>query len=309
MLDDITTTIKAQLYERATSPLLGSFIISWCVINYKVILIIFSSLAAPEKITYINMNLFASTNDYLIKGAFGPLLAALALILIYPYPAAWIYRISRNHQKQLKSIRQLIDDETPLTVQESRTLRLESIQQQIKLESEVERYTNENRGLKSIIENHNPAYANLEKSTTQAIREKDEAIAKLSDEQQKTKRLDELLEQVIKYRKNHPDSALDIEELKKQIFISSSPTPQSNMQADNVRSQIKRRVEEYIADIKPFGNISSTVEITNDRLFTNYQTPDGLNVKDWGKISTNDFSSSALRVMGDLRNYRDKNGS
>lgn len=309
MLDDITTTIKAQLYERATSPLLGSFIISWCVINYKVILIIFSSLAAPEKITYINMNLFASSSDYLIKGAFGPLLAALALILIYPYPAAWIYRISRNHQKQLKSIRQLIDDETPLTVKESRALRLESIQQQIKLESEIERYANENKTLKSIVENHNPAYANLEKSTTQATREKDEAIAKLSEEQHKTQRLDQLLEQVIKYRKDHPDSALDIEELKKQIFISSSPTVQSNMQADNVRGQIKRRIEDYIADIKPFGNISSTVEITNDRLFTSYQTPGGLNVKDWGKINTTDFSFSALKVMDELRNYRDKKGS
>jgi hypothetical protein len=99
MLDDITTTIKAQLYERVTSPLLGSFLISWCLINYKLILILFSSLSAPEKITYIEFNLFSSVQDYMLKGVFFPLIATLAIILVYPYPAAKIYEISRNNRK------------------------------------------------------------------------------------------------------------------------------------------------------------------------------------------------------------------
>lgn len=100
MLDDITTAIKAQLYERATSPLLGAFLLSWCLINYKVILIIFSSLGAPEKITYISLNLFPRTQDYILKGIAFPLLASLSLIILYPHPAAWIYSISRSHHKK-----------------------------------------------------------------------------------------------------------------------------------------------------------------------------------------------------------------
>jgi hypothetical protein len=80
------------------------------------------------------------------------------------------------------------------------------------------------------------------------------------------------------------------------------------MQANKVRDEIKRSIEDYISDIKPFGNTKSTVEITNDRLYTSHETPNGLEIKDWGKINANDPGSSALKIMGEMRNQRDNKG-
>ena len=151
MLDDITTTIKAQLYERVSSPLLGSFLISWSLINYKLILILFSSLSAPDKITYIEFNLFSSVEDYMLKGVFLPLLATLAIILIYPYPAAKIYEISRKNRKNLKEIQQKIDDETPITRDEARKIRKAAVQFQIDFEEQTKRKDSEIEALKSVI--------------------------------------------------------------------------------------------------------------------------------------------------------------
>jgi hypothetical protein len=41
MFDDAIKSIRAELYERVASPLLGSFIVSWLIWNYRLILLIF----------------------------------------------------------------------------------------------------------------------------------------------------------------------------------------------------------------------------------------------------------------------------
>ena len=52
-----------------------------------------------------------------------PLLVALFLIFLYPIPAKYIYQYWKIQQKELKKIKQQIEDETPLTIQESRDLK------------------------------------------------------------------------------------------------------------------------------------------------------------------------------------------
>ncbi|MFG0631465.1 hypothetical protein [Pseudomonas sp. xss_2] len=164
MFDDLTTAIKAQLYERATSPLLGSFIVSWCIINYKFLLVIFSSLTATEKITYIELNLFATPTDYLLKGFIGPLTAALALIIIYPYPAAKIYEIARTHRKNLKLIQKRIDDDTPITREEEKILKKKLANAEIEFETEINRKKNEISSLTSELDQQ------IEKNNMQALK-------------------------------------------------------------------------------------------------------------------------------------------
>ena len=52
MLDDLSKSIKASLYERATSPLFGAFVISWLAWNYRFVLTVISSMSAKEKFSY-----------------------------------------------------------------------------------------------------------------------------------------------------------------------------------------------------------------------------------------------------------------
>jgi predicted transcriptional regulator len=125
MIDDIIKTLKANLYERAFSPLLGTFIFSWCLWNYRFLIVLFSSLPPVEKINSIDTIIFNSNFNIWFIGLIGPLISTLVLIFIYPYPAKWVYGFWRKRQNELKSIRQKIENETPLTIEESRKMRSE----------------------------------------------------------------------------------------------------------------------------------------------------------------------------------------
>lgn len=125
MLDDISKSLRTNLYERTSSPLFGAFIVSWLIWNYKTLLVIFSSLSVDKKINFIETNIYGADWSLLLGGVIYPLMSAIVFILVYPYPAQWIYRYWHNQQKVLKQIRQQIEDETPLTVEEARLLRRE----------------------------------------------------------------------------------------------------------------------------------------------------------------------------------------
>jgi hypothetical protein len=131
MLDDIATTIKAQLYDRVTSPLSGTFAVSWAIWNWKFLTILFSDLKAPEKITHISLNIFNSPSSIISNGILWPLLTAILLITIYPYPAKFFYSIAQKHKKNLKKEQQKIEDETPILQEEANALRKKLIDLQI----------------------------------------------------------------------------------------------------------------------------------------------------------------------------------
>ncbi|MCT8165027.1 MULTISPECIES: hypothetical protein [unclassified Pseudomonas] len=123
MLDDITTTIKAQLYDRITSPLSGAFIVSWAAWNWRFLTVLFSDLKAPIKLSYIETYIFPTTSLTLINGLLLPFVSATLFVTVYPYPAKWFYKISQLHKKNLRSVQQSIEDETPMTLEQASQLR------------------------------------------------------------------------------------------------------------------------------------------------------------------------------------------
>lgn len=123
MISDLYKDIKIQLYERATSPLLGSFVISWCLWNYKFLLVVFSSGKAFDKIARIEFVLYPNAWDVALIGIIYPLVTTLFFIFVYPYPARIVFEYTRNQQAKTKLIQQKIEDDTPLTIEESREIR------------------------------------------------------------------------------------------------------------------------------------------------------------------------------------------
>jgi len=123
-MDDLITSFKAHLYDRVTSPLLSSFLISWVLWNHRLFAILISSdLKILEKFYYIDHKLYPGVAELCLHGMLWPLLSALLLIFAYPIPARWVYEYVRKEQKALKQIQQRIEEETLLTVEESRKLR------------------------------------------------------------------------------------------------------------------------------------------------------------------------------------------
>lgn len=145
MYDDAVKSIRANLYERTTSPLFGAFTISWLVWNFPFLLVVFSGMSAPDKIVFIQNELYGDLWPSVVFLILGPLITSLAFLFLYPFPAAWVYRFWRNRKKRLLEIRREIEDETPLTLEESRRIRQElsegrrrQIEEAQKSEEEIE---------------------------------------------------------------------------------------------------------------------------------------------------------------------------
>ena len=123
MLEDLKKNVVTQLSERMTSPLSGSFVISWALWNYKFLVILFSKNTVTATFKLIEELAFPTIWATLTNGILLPLLTALAYIFLYPYPSKLVYRFTRERQREISIIRQQIEDETPLTTAESRELR------------------------------------------------------------------------------------------------------------------------------------------------------------------------------------------
>ena len=151
-MDDLIKSIKAYLYDRATSPLFGTFAISWSIWNYKFLLVLVSSMPADEKINYISIFLYPSMHACVFPGAVYPLLTAMAFIFVYPYPARLVYSFTQNMQKELRDIKQKVEDKTLLTIEESRKIRRDMTNHALEHEKEMARKNSEIAKLKELID-------------------------------------------------------------------------------------------------------------------------------------------------------------
>lgn len=306
MLDDITTTIKAQLYERVTSPLLGSFLISWCLINYKLILILFSSLPAPEKITYIEFNLFSSAHDYMLKGVFFPLIATLAIILVYPYPAAKIYEISRNNRKKLKEIQQKIDDETPITRDEARKIRKNAVQIHIEFEEQTKRKDSEIELLKSavhqlteeskaVIPREKDLTAKIQELETMAALQRSE-ISRLSNENGKYK---EYMDSSLGYHSQNNHTPPD----KKTPHISEVTTVGDKKNNSVSPEKLILKIKEYFKDTQMFQNQDTRIRAINNYILLDYPHRDKVEAYTLGEMDPADFAKSFMEITDTAKSF------
>lgn len=137
-IPDVVTIVKAQLYERANSPLLASFALSWSAFNYKFFVVILSSANIEERLRLLDTVVFPPTWDTALRTAIYPLLAAAFFLFVYPYPAKFVFSFWRSRQRELKEVQQKIDDEMPLTREEGREIRLKATQQQLDFDKQLE---------------------------------------------------------------------------------------------------------------------------------------------------------------------------
>jgi hypothetical protein len=151
MLDDLNKSIKIQLYERVSSPLLASFGIAWLGWNYRFVLVLLTSGSYTEKFTYIDANLFPTCRQILLIGTVYPLATALFMLFVYPVPAKYVYRYWRERQRELKEIQKQIDDETPLTREEAKQIRQAALKAALDHETEFEKQSDEIARLKEFI--------------------------------------------------------------------------------------------------------------------------------------------------------------
>lgn len=160
-MDDIIKSIKAFLYDRATSPLIGAFIIAWSTWNYKMILILLSNEVVHSKFLLISvlykvteievLGLMIPIPYAILHGLLIPSLLTAFYIYIYPLLAEPVYRYSLRKQLQLKSIKQAQEKNTLLTVEESNKMHLEFLNLENKFEEETIQYRKQIKALQSLL--------------------------------------------------------------------------------------------------------------------------------------------------------------
>ncbi|NMD53860.1 hypothetical protein HG547_19855 [Shewanella sp. DNRA4] len=134
MFEDISNAIKATLYERVSSPFISSFVLSWCVFNYKILFILFSNMDTrykfyeievlqlqPQKILGFDFSFYPYVFLF-------PFLTAIFYTLVFPFIEIGLTYVWMKGQKLVKSTKVTIEDETPIS-QEKYTALLKKIRQ------------------------------------------------------------------------------------------------------------------------------------------------------------------------------------
>lgn len=122
-MKDIINSIKVHLHEKSTSPLFGAFILSWVAWNYKFIFVLLSELKITEKFNYIQTYLYPNFWDNILLGFIFPFISAVIFIFLYPYPAELVYSHWKTRQQKMIELRQKIEGETLLNLNDSREIR------------------------------------------------------------------------------------------------------------------------------------------------------------------------------------------
>lgn len=122
-LDDIRKSISSTLYEKTTSPLFGTFLFSWILWNWKIIIVLFFTASYELEITkfeYIDINLLN-----ILEGLLYPFISTLIILTIYSALSVQAYRLWLYFDKLKSKYKNENEKDKLLTVEQSMKLRVQ----------------------------------------------------------------------------------------------------------------------------------------------------------------------------------------
>lgn len=127
MFNDLKDSVKAKLYDYAYTPFMSSVFISWAIINHKYLLIYFANYDLGKKLALLKEYDFTFHTPWFnvscAMNIWVPILFGLFYVYGYPRISKEFYEYTLKRTKDLKGIKQAIEDETPLTHAEAREIR------------------------------------------------------------------------------------------------------------------------------------------------------------------------------------------
>ena len=160
MFKELSTSLKAQLYERVSSPILGSVIVFWLVFNWEAVAYFFLSESNIEnKLKFIDSNF----KDF-DKNVFYPIIYSSIFCLTYPLISfvpfyIWEWTSSRK----IKSKNNLSMSE-PLSVERSIAMRKELLDKETKIRKVIVEHNQEKEDLEEVIKSLTSDNARLYKT-------------------------------------------------------------------------------------------------------------------------------------------------
>jgi hypothetical protein len=150
MFDDIKKSISAILYETTTSPLFGTFIISWLVCNWKIVYLTFFISEDKIEITKIDYITTNCNNEWNLIWL--PLISTSILITIIPIFSNGAYWLTIIYNKWKVEKKKEVELSQQLTLEQSIELRKQISEQENQFEKMLSNKDLEIRQLRQIID-------------------------------------------------------------------------------------------------------------------------------------------------------------
>lgn len=124
MIKEVTNSIKAALYQRVSSPLYGTYFISWLIYNWEITLpFIFGSETFDDRLVDFKSGLIYQNGGLAWDTVLAPLLIAAAILGLQPIIQRFLFIYTEWNKSEGLKKRDQFNSETMLTLDQSNELR------------------------------------------------------------------------------------------------------------------------------------------------------------------------------------------
>lgn len=237
-MEELFKSIKAYLYDRTVSPLIGAYVTAWSVWNYKVFLVLLDGdaklqfkLEFLEKYFGPTIHIVGNTlyiSGWFYHGLFWPILMTMFYLYGYPIIAKPVYESSLQNQIDLREAKQKKEKLRLLTAAESGKIQKEIEQLRARTEKEVMEYRSRISSLTETI------------TALEADQNREQAKRVTGPEQVNISSLDELSDKVRSSIETLPDGEFQLTNLFKNSDWNSLPTTVRSEYGKLFRKMVER---------------------------------------------------------------------
>jgi hypothetical protein len=210
MHNDIKDSIKARLYDMKYTPFLASYVFFFIYFNAKLFLIFFDGdLSSAQKIDALSYDAVCHWK---------PIAGALFYTLVFPFFQIGFYSAKLWFDKQMNTRKQKIEDQTLLSVEESKDIRYAHK----KLEDELDAYIKKYEQTKK-------DYENYKKDLITEYESKEKELEGSFDKKIKSEK-EPLVNELKQAQKNIAVKDTEIEKLTKDIEVLKSKQTNSALE-------------------------------------------------------------------------------
>ena len=155
LVKEFNKSVKAKLYDFTYTPFMSSMVIAWIVLNHKYILIYMASFDIEKKLELLKKHDFSFHSQWInipyAENIFLPILFGLFYTFVYPKISKTFYQYTLNEKKELKKVKQKIEELTPILEEDAKVIKADNYEKTKKifdLEESISKV--ENKHLKEI---------------------------------------------------------------------------------------------------------------------------------------------------------------
>ncbi len=223
-LENILTSLKSHFSERVSNPFFPAFCLSWAVINFEVIVFLFSSMEAKAKVSEIHSALGMGPMNGWWLSLLLPALLAGAYIILSPWLTRFVMYYLQMREKDNRVLLIPILEESPMPVERIVEMKKTFTEKVRELEAELEREDNKAGPLNELLKAETAKNAEIFAELATARAELLERAAKLKKFEEQVKdielRKDALMHERVaaEARLNEAKKALDEMAFEKEKF-------------------------------------------------------------------------------------------